>query len=309
MGRLLLSQLEQLPELGMLYVCDITFEEDRKEEGQEYFRSIERAKDLPIDVAFIAATACAHFGLIKTLIGFGIKNIFVEKPAVLSIEEYNQIMAISKDCRIATGYILRHADSINALKSLLEETKGEGFRMESCKVNYEKYLPVTAEARAMTDLGIFDEMPHIWDLLFNYFDFKAADISLCSSEVQYEEEKKDRAVVGTFVYDLSISEDKTVVNIHSSFLSSERKRRFEFVYVKGDERRIIAVDLDSPENKDYLTIEGGEGNILLSNEYPSLTKVRNEVNAAMEYFLTSSNPHIALFNTENVVLNLYNEVK
>lgn len=310
MGKLILHELEQLPELGMLYVCDIAFDKDYEEDGKVFFRNINKVKKLHVDVAFVAATASAHFDILKTLISFGVRNIFVEKPAVLTVEEYSQIMAISADCRIVIGYILRHADSISVLKELADKAVAEGFHLDTCKVVYEKYLPVTAEERAWTDLGIFDETPHIWDLLFNYLGLKNADsMTIACRDVKYEESKPDRAIEATFIYDLSFAEKSTTVAIHSSFLSKDRKRCFEFCYSRNAEKRVIVVDLDRPENKDVVLVKDGNDNIVFSCDYPSLTKIRNEIHASMEYFNTGRNPNIALFSTENIVLNLYNQVK
>lgn len=310
MGKLIIRELEQLPELGMLYVCDIAFDKDYEEEGKVFFRNINKIKELHVDAAFVAATASAHFDILKTLISFGISNIFVEKPAVLTLEEYRQIMAISDDCRIGTGYILRHADAVTSLKKLIDGISAEGFLLDICKVDYGKYLPVTAEERAWTDLGIFEETPHIWDLLFNYLGLRNADsIAVSCKEVNYEDVKPDRAIDARFIYSLCFAGVNATIDIHSSFMSIERKRCFEFVYTRNDECRRITTNLDCPENKDVLVMKDENDNVIFNKEYPSLTKLRNEIAACMEFFATGYNANIALFETEDIVLDMYNQAK
>lgn len=319
MGGLICRELEQLPDIEHLYICDIAFEEDRIEGRKILFRDIENVRNSTIDVAFIASTANTHYEILRILISMGIRNIFVEKPAVMTISEYEGIMAIASDCHIVTGYILRHADSVRKTKNVIDQVLADGYHLESCDVCYEKYLPVTAEPRAMTDIGVFEETPHIWDLLFNYLGLAKADRwEPTTTVVRYEDAKPDRAVEAVLGYQFFFGCHTANLRINSSFLSAQRHRRFHFVYTNGESRREISLELDNENCCDILRVSDENGDSLHADSFPSLTKLRNEILTALSYFSSWSASisadvmpqepafdSVPLFETENVVLNLY----
>lgn len=324
MGRLIFRELQKVVNFDRCYICDPAFPDNCRQDGKIiYIHSLNTltpssslsssfSSPPPLGAggasAFIASTAHTHHSVLRSLIALGVKNIFVEKPAVMTVEEYDDIMSIASDCRICTGYILRHSECVQRIPTIIEEQVAQGFCPHYCTVEYSKYLPVDAEPRAQHDIGVFEELPHVWDLIFNYIQRTPLDyFRETYAKFFADPHKADRCIEAVLEYEGSVAGHPVTVALHSSFRSPQRHRQFHFHFMKttasGAEHRQLLIDLDRPDNTDGLQLMLGE-EILCSETYQSLAKLGNELSAAAHYFLTGDTGHLALFKDELTLIRL-----
>lgn len=87
MGKNIYRSLKKNSSVRKIYVVDPIFSEEQIVENQyKSFNDI--PADTNIDAAFVASNSVTHFDVLKQVVARGIKDIFCEKPMLLTKREY-----------------------------------------------------------------------------------------------------------------------------------------------------------------------------------------------------------------------------
>ena len=306
MGQFIARELKKSEYVDSLSICDIKFESNYIDGGVEYFKSLTDANVKNFDCVFVATPANTHCEVLEYLINSGVKNIYVEKPAVINAEEFDRISAIKGDCKIATGYILRQSESMSALRKVMSELYEEGFRLEVCSVTYQKFLPASYEERAKGDIGVFEEIVHVWDLIFNYFGLRRADIVYHGSRLEEDEEKAGRTIFADLSYLLESADCHALVHIISSFKALSKKREFQFFFKDTDGiRRNVFLSFDNADNTDRVLVTDSQDKTIYRGEYPALSKLEQQTREVFKYFESGNKKNLALFEDTSTINDLF----
>lgn len=309
MGQFIFRELKKSEYADEIAICDIKFEKNYEEDGIRYYRSLAET-DIPyFDCIFVATPANTHCEVLEDLITRGAKNIYVEKPAVVNTEEFNRIAAIKGDCRIVSGYILRQTECMSSLRNIMSGLYDDGFRLEVCSVTYQKFLPVSHEERAKNDIGVFEEIVHVWDLIFNYFGLRCADIVHFCSRLETDREKEGRFIFADLSYLLHSEDCNALVHITSSFKAVSKKREFQFFFKDCDgNRRNVFLSFDNADNTDRVCVTDAHDTTIYRGEYPALTKLEQQTREVFRYFETGTRKNLALFEESETINSLIERV-
>ena len=294
MGTYICNTLKQNDDVTEIVVYDKKFEQEEVQEGKvKFINKSELVGYDNIDCAFVATPVVTHYEIIQTLLDRGICRIYVEKPALVSEREHRHIARKKGGPEIICGYILRQSEPMFALKRIVDTMFKEGYKMDLCSVVYQKNLPAGSEPRTLTDIGVFEEIVHVWDLLFNYLQFSQADSKILENIQEVDPGRDDRIIYANFLYQLNFK-GKTdvipkpftsIVNITSSFRAKEQKREFYFHFRDDDgNRRHVYLSFDNADGYDHLIVNDATGKVLYHEEYPSLEKLQNQTNKVINYF-------------------------
>ncbi|GEM_PF-6485920 len=303
MGAFICKALKASPLVTTLYVCDTKYTNSYCEDGVQHIKSLEEADIPSFDCAFIATPANTHADIIERLIKNGIRNIYVEKPAVVTDDEFYRIASMMGDTKIVAGYILRQSSIMVALKQKLCDMHDEGYHMELCSVSYQKYLPADKEERAQGDLGVFEEVVHVWDLLFNFLEFKKGETVFSDSRLEFDTKKSDRVIYAQMSYLQKFDRNNALVLITSSFKSPDKRREFYFTFKNAvGERRDILLAFDCEDGLDHLTVTDIDGSVIYSEDYPSLNKLDHQFTEVFDYFTAGKKGELSVF-AESLTIN------
>ena len=310
MGSLICQSLLKMPAVESLSVMDIRIGRVYEESGVRFLGEMSDGDIARYDAAFVATPGATHFSVTERLIRCGVRNIFVEKPAVVTMEELRRARAIRGDCRIAVGYILRQSRPAGLLRDTLRDLESRGYRMDHGSVVYEKYLPSCAEARARTDAGVLDEAVHIWDMIFNYWGLGPRGHALTQRHVAFDPERPDRPITASLTYQLHFEQYSAPLRVDSSFLAEKRRRVFTFVYRHpAGNIRSAELSFDGPEQEDRLQVTDGEGRVLQTSRAPSLVKLDRQMKQVLHFFQTGDRQELAVLDDEQVVIELLQEAE
>lgn len=294
--------------ISELVVFDLKIQQSYEKDGVRFVGDIRGFDISEFDCTFVTKPATTHCQITEMLLNARCKNIYIEKPAVMNSEEYNKISRMKADCKIVTGYILRQSEPMFAMKCIIDKMLAEGFRMELCSVTYQKNLPNSAEERAQGDIGVFEEIVHIWDLLFNYLGFKLSECERLDSLLENDPDRTERIIYAQLSYDLRFPDFNTLLRLTSSFKAEEKKREFFFTYKDGNgNQRHIFLSFDNEDGFDWLIVTEANGHILYKEEYPSLAKLDHQVAEVLNYFKTGEQYNLSLFEDSSTVIDLLKE--
>lgn len=303
MGQLICNALKESPMVAELTVCDPKFPEAFCEDEVQYLPSSQDLYIPSFHSIFVATPAEMHYKHLTDLIQRGAKNIYVEKPAVTSLDQYEHLKSIAGNCRIVIGYILRQSETAIALRQYLQQAEEEGFYPTLCNVTYQKYMPFHSDERAKTDLGVDEELVHVYDMVFNYFGFKKAETIHVCNRIEYDSEREDRIIRARHSYLMDFHEHYVMVNIKSSFRSKDQCREFFFT-LSNDKgaRRTIRLSFDTPGYIDKLRITSQTGEDVFRLDYPSLQKLNHQMNEVLDYFGNGNIQHLANLDDSKTVI-------
>lgn len=308
MGKFICRALKNNKMISKLVVSDSKIQQPYEKDGVRFVGDIKGFDISEFDCAFVCTPATTHYQIAEMLLDAGCKNIYMEKPAVMNMEEYNKISKMKDDCKIVSGYILRQSEPIFAMKCIINKMLAEGFRMELCSVTYQKNLPNSMNERAQGDIGVFEEIVHIWDLLFNYLEFKLGECEMLDRLLENDPDRADRIIYAQLSYYLRFPDFNALLRLTSSFKAEEKKREFFFTYKDGNgNRRHIFLSFDNKTGSDWLIVTEANGHILYKEEYRSMAKLDHEMAEVLNYFKTGEQYNLSLFEDSLTVIELLNE--
>ncbi|GLQ74875.1 Gfo/Idh/MocA family oxidoreductase [Vibrio penaeicida] len=225
---------------------------------------------------FVCSPASTHEYYLNLLLQNDAKKIFLEKPGVIDNYKYNYFLELAKkkNAQVFIGYILRQSSLFSSFKNELSSFLKRGFKISKIDVDYKKYKINTS--RDKFDLGVFEEFFHIADMvlnnILNYISFHHVSIN--------NQVNRDGRLLHL---DCSIKMNKSVlVHVNSSFISSEKLRRFDLLLDKGSENINVVIEFDK-ENYDSLLIYK-DGVLLMSDTKESNIKLENELSEILTSF-------------------------
>lgn len=255
---------------------------------------------LPVDYAFIITPVSTHCSTLKQVLKMNIQNIFIEKPAFQTTKEFEEIKPFIKNQKIVVGYILRQSQALKELKQNLKQALSEGYFIKNCAVKYVKnrqYPPQDKE-----DIGIFEEICHPLDLVFNYLDLKKAKtIQVKERYIETDPFMPVRHLTEKIKYNLSFTPTgNTPLLIDSSYNAIEKLRYFEFNLVKGSNIKKMVLSFDEADGFDKIKISQNSKTIY-QNKSISHEKLIKQVEQVFSYFNTG-NPNDLHLLEESVQL-------
>ncbi len=308
MGKLTFRHLCAVKELKHFHIVDTNTAERFEADNVTFYSDINQVpRDIKMDYAFILTPGRTHFEMMRQAINLGIKNIFVEKPAVCTPKEMQEIKKIGRDCKIVVGYILRQSGIMNGLKIISNKLRKTGYDLKQINVTYVK--DIRGEARNKTDMGVFDEAYHIWDTVFNCLGLKSADkIVYKSGKFEEDPVLSGRAEFADIRYTLHFGKKKTDVTIVSSFKSPIKKREFEFQYVhsSGATKRVV-FEFDGEDGFDRVQVINDKNKIEYQNKSPSLEKLAKQIDCIMRYFNTDDKGNLHTVNESELLQNIFDK--
>lgn len=258
----------------------------------------------PIDFAFIITPTVTHHAVLKKTLQMGIKKIFIEKPALKTEEEFADIAPLVKDSKIAVGYILRQSKALADLKKQLTSHQKEGYRLTDCHVAYMK--DKTNDPRSKNDFGIYEEVYHVWDLLFNYLELSKADkMHVSRRNVETDLTRPERHIAENIHYRLAFGDYTTNVSIVSSFKAPNRKRIFSFV-LENEQKQLkkLVLSFDEADGFDKIKLFQND-KLEWSAQYPAKEKLKNQIQSLCHYFETGEQTNLHFFENSLTLQDIY----
>jgi predicted dehydrogenase len=124
-GKNLARNYGQIPDANLRYICDLDQakldQAARQYPGTRLTRSFdELLQDPALNAIVIATTAPSHYALCKQALLAG-KDVYVEKPFVLSVEEANELISLGERHKriIMVGHLLEYHPVVNRLKDMI----------------------------------------------------------------------------------------------------------------------------------------------------------------------------------------------
>ncbi len=287
MGHLTFKHLRKTQKVDHFHIVEPNVERWITDENVTFYKDIADIPAAPkMDCAFIITPAVTHFDMMSRVISLGVKNIFVEKPAVCTTEELQAVQALGHDCKIVVGYILRQSDTMCDLSRLFNDMQKEGYSLKNVDVLYVK--DANECGRFRTDIGVLDEAFHVWDILFNCLNLKEADkISSGPNEFKQDTVYPDKYVRAKMKYSLSFGGKQTDISMISSFESPMKKRNFIFRFVHEQKpAKSIVLSFDKANRFDQISVLDNAGHILYTKKSFALKKLKKQIDSIFEYFVS-----------------------
>ena len=284
MGKNIYRSLKKNADIQNFYVVDPVFTDEQVVPLQ--FKSFD---DIPsgvrLDAAFIASNSVTHFDVLKKTIGAGIQNIFCEKPMCLTQREYQIInKKLSPDARFVVDYILRSSQALPAFQSAYNHLLKDGYQLMSCNIDYGK--DKRQDPRRFKDIGVYEELYHVWDLCFNgplFGDIK--DIRVLQNTYIPDPEIKGRCIQQRFKYRIQGDNGKSfILNLNSSFQKDRQERSFICFFKKGEDQQILSLVFDKAKQDKCILVS--QDNQIKDQTFPSDTKLDTIINDSISYFQT-----------------------
>ncbi len=307
MGRLTFEHLKKAQKAEHIHIVEPNVERWIQDDNVTFYRDIsEIPATKKMDCAFIITPAVTHFKIMKRVISSGIKNIFVEKPAVCSGEELQAVHTLGRDCKIVVGYILRQSGTIKDLSALFDDMQKEGYYLKNVDIVYVK--DANESGRLRTDIGILDEAFHAWDILFNRLNLKQADkISSGPNEFKQDSVYPDKYIQGKMIYSLFSDNKQTDMSMFSSFESPEKKRDFvfRFVHETKPEKKIV-LSFDNADGFDRISVLDNVGGVVFAKKYFALEKLKKQIDAIFNYFSSGQKGILHELQESFILQQVYN---
>lgn len=244
MGKNIYRSLKKNDLIDKIYVVDPVFSDEQIVENQyKHFENI--PADARIDAAFVASNSVTHFDVLKQVVARGIKNIFCEKPMLLTKREYQLIAEkLPEDSRVVVDYILRSSKALNTFQQAFADLLHNGYELRSCNIDYGK--DKTKDPRRFKDIGVYEELYHIWDLAFNGPLFgKIKNIRVLQNVYTPDPEIKGRCIQQRFKYRVQQENGKSfLLNLNSSFQKDHLERNFTCLLKKGKDGVVLNLSFD-----------------------------------------------------------------
>lgn len=247
-GKNLARNYSQLPGCHLKYLCDL--DEARLEAVQSQFpaeqyttRFEDMTTDPDLEAIVIATSAPTHYELCKRALLAG-KDVFVEKPFVLSMAEAEEIVALAKkqDRVLMVGHLLEYHPVVNYLKDMVDSGElGEVRYIYSQRLNLGT---VRTDENALWNFA-----PHDISVILYLLGLTPSDVSARGQG--YLKKTVEDVVFLALNFD-----DRAMGHVHVSWLDPHKVRRITIV---GSKRMAVFDDLQ-PNEKLKVYDKGAEIN-------------------------------------------------
>lgn len=285
MGQMINRVFDEEKQIDKVYIIDPQKESKSTPEQPIYASFDKLPATHKVSAVFIASNGHTHCAVLKQMFQAGIKNIFCEKPMCLTQKEYDEIRSVMpKDTKLIVDYILRSSPALTVFQNKVKELLNQGFQVRTCNVLYGKDR--TKDPGRFFDLGIYDELYHVWDLCFNNPLFGKIKGIKPVKKIFYEDPTiPNRCLRARTSYLIQNKNGKkSVLNIFGSFDLPMHQRGFVFYMYKGAEKQIVSLIFD--KNKEDICLHIDSQNKMDRQTFTAHQKLPRMIQAACTYFQT-----------------------
>jgi predicted dehydrogenase len=276
-----------MPQSNLAAVCDLN--PDNLKKVKALYPEVEVTREYgdllnnpEIDAIVIAASAPTHYDLAKRALDAK-KHILVEKPLTLSSETGRDLIerADKAGCILMVGHLLEYHSAVEYMKGLIETgALGDILYLYSQRLNLGQ---VRKDENALWSLA-----PHDFSIMFYLLGGKDP-VEVSAIGQSYLTEGIEDVVFCSVKFD-----DKTMANIHVSWLDPHKARK---ITVVGNKKMAVFDDMESSEKiriydkgvgsgEDYKTY--GEDLTLRFGDITIPTvKLKEPLRAECEHFIES----------------------
>ncbi len=178
-------------------------------------------RDLLFDDDIAAVSVCTpnntHYPIAKEFLEAH-KNVLVEKPLAMTIDEGHQLIDIAKDNHVilSVGHIFRFNNAITKIKNLVEDYEFGDIRL--MKLKWTNIEPLFKDRDV-----IFDLAPHPFDIINYIFKRNPDEVSCIGNAYRRSKAKGAEAVF------INCRLDETIINIELSWLTPPKTRSLVIV--------------------------------------------------------------------------------
>lgn len=235
-GKNLARNYSQVPEANLKYLCDLDEKKLKRVQSQFPAESVtarydDLIADTNLDAIVIATPGPSHFELCKKAL-LAKKDVFVEKPFVLSVVQAEEIVALAEaqDRILMIGHLLEYHPVVQKLKDMIQT--GE---LGEIRYIYSQRLNLGAVRRDENALWNF--APHDISVILFLLGLKPTDVSARGQSYL-------QPGVEDVVFLAVNFGDKAMGHVHVSWLDPHKTRRITIV---GSERMAVFDDLEANE--------------------------------------------------------------
>ncbi len=304
MGQLTLDYFKNDKTIEHIYVVDPKFQ-TLSTKRVTYLKNFSQLpSSAQIDAAFIMTPVSAHQSCLEQVLKAGIQNIFIEKPALQSKDEFQAVLPLIQNQKIAVGYILRQSKALRDLKHFLKQYAHAGFSLTQCNVTY-----IKPHDFSLKQMNAWEECCHPWDLLFCCLNFKKAQKTVVKQKKLINDLKSKQTVEAKVKYELTFHRQKTDLNIFFSYLKPHRKREFVFELKDNQNqscKMVLSLDVAESVGKVLDKISVYQNNKpVYQATYPAHEKLGYQIKNVCNYFNTNKKSRLHLFKDSMTLQNIH----
>ena len=234
----------------------------------------DKIENILIDDNIKAVSICTpnqtHYKIAKDCINSG-KNVLVEKPLAMTIEEGRDLIELAKDKNIilAVGHIFRYNNSINKIKQMIDSYELGNIRI--IKLNWSNIEPLFVDRDV-----IFDLAPHPFDIINYLFNRNPDELSCIGNAFRRSRNKGSEAVFITGML------GDIILSIELSWLTPPKTRSLVLV---GSKKTAL---VDCLNQKIHLVENGKYDNVQIN---PNNT-IRDELKNFLDCIKNKDNRNI-----------------
>ena len=235
-GKNLVRNYYLSPGAGLRWICDL--DEDKLKDVQRQFPARQTTREFDdllnddrLDAIVVATTAPSHFELCKAAMLAG-KDVYVEKPFVLSISDANELIRLADEHRriLMVGHLLEYHPVVNKIKQLIADGElGDIHYIYSQRLNLGT---VRGDENAMWNFA-----PHDISVILDLLGRTPSDVSA-----------RGQCYLQAGIHDvvfMSLNFDgKAMGHVHVSWLDPHKTRKITIV---GSQRMAVFDDLEPNE--------------------------------------------------------------
>ena len=247
-GKNLARNYSQIPDARLRYLCDL--DDSKLAAMQQQFRSEKTTtkfddltSDPQLDAIVIATNGPTHFDLCKRALLAG-KDVYVEKPFVLSAAEAREIVSLAEDQQrvLMVGHLLEYHPVVRKLKEMVDSG-------DLGEIRYVYSQRLNLGTVRVDENALWNFAPHDISVILYLLGISPTDVS-ARGQCYLQSGVED-------VVFLSLNFDnKKMGHVHVSWLDPHKTRRLTIV---GSKRMAVFDDLE-PNEKLKIYDKGAEVN-------------------------------------------------
>lgn len=237
-GKNLLRNFSNLPECEVLVCCDQKKEQLKKIKNiYPKFKFVQNYKevleDKDIDAVVIATPPDSHFEIVYQAITFE-KDVFVEKPLVLKIEEGEKLLRVAEDKKriLMVGHIMEYHSAVLKLKEYIKNGElGDIYYLYATRVNLGKVRDI--------ENALWSFAPHDISMILFLLDKEPKTVTATGQCYLQKKKGVEDVAFLTLHFD-----DGVMAHIHVSWLDPHKERKLTIV---GNKKMAVFDDMRSAE--------------------------------------------------------------
>ena len=230
----------------------LTFGASRIIKSIRFYRSIEKMlREIETDAVYVTTPTSSHYPILKNLLGYGARYVFVEKPPTVDYKQLTELIDMKKsDQCIMVGFQKRYALPFRHAKMLLDNSVIGEVESVYAYIKSGDILSPTTRFDALGRGVLLDLGVHLIDLLTWMFNVTNV-ISARSTSIHTKVDDQFEAELST--------KEGARVNIEITWSDHEYRLPETYIEIHGTEGRIKVTE-------DYLKVKTNSEHVLLDNK-------------------------------------------